>query len=544
MSSNMKLTDHRPFYFVASHKGVVLFYKKIEMADFTHALKLSKYLFPKGISKISLLDTIFNPFAERLIYVDDGKADLIKLQMKKQEFKPREEVNISAEALIPPIDSINSTLSVAVVNKNYFGSGGNSQTIKSYLLLDSELKGIIELPALYFVNDKNFSSTQKLDLLMMINGWRTYLWDDIEAAKTADLDDWNDAGIEIKGFVKKLLWKVPLPDAELTLASAGGNFTIEKTVSNKLGRFNFKRIYLSNITRVMISALTKNRTRNAEIKLDPELKMDSVFSVGSMKNTCSDLDLNVNFNRINSFRRMKELGFNPELGSILLSEIDIVKKRVVKDDGHFRIYSNPDKSLTITKDDYQFQNVLDYLEGRVAGLVITGDQISIRGGGTPLFMIDGMEISGFGGGDESIIREIRNLRMNEIDKVEILKSAGNLALFGSKGGNGVIAIYRKTMESVAYADNYVNGRIETSIRGFHKAQKFYSPNYTLININNPQPDYRPTLFWDPELNFENGKANIDFFTSDELAEYVVFVEGISKNGKICFGTTSFSVDKK
>ncbi|HAL83690.1 MAG TPA: hypothetical protein DCO83_16825 [Mucilaginibacter sp.] len=54
--SNMKLVPHRPFYFVASHKGVVLFYHKIQMTDYNQLVKVSKNLFPKGISKITLLD--------------------------------------------------------------------------------------------------------------------------------------------------------------------------------------------------------------------------------------------------------------------------------------------------------------------------------------------------------------------------------------------------------------------------------------------------------------------------------------------------------
>lgn len=456
MSSDMNSKNFPPFYFVASHKGIVLFYRKIEMAGFTQALNLRKNLFPKGISKISLIDTTFKPFSERLIFIDDGATDL----------------------------------------------------------------------------------------LMMVNGWRSYLWDDIEAVKTEFLDDWNDAGIEIGGYVKKLLWKAPQPNVALTLSSAGGSFTIERTVSDSLGKFSFKRVYLSNITRVMINALTKNGTRNAEIKLNPKLKLDTVINVGSMTNTCFDVELNQNFNRINSFRLMKERDFEPEKGTILLDDVNVYEKRKLKEDSHFRIYSNPDKSLTITNDDLQYQNLFDYLEGKVAGLTISGDEISMRGGGMPLFMIDGMEVTSLMGGQEEIVREIKNLRMNEIDKVEILKSGTNLALFGAKGGNGVIAIYRKTLNSATYVDNYTNGRIETSLRGFHKAPKFYSPGYLPDNINNPQPDFRPTLFWNPELKFETGKSNIEFFTSDELADYVVVVEGISKNGKICFGTTKFTVDKK
>ena len=37
---------------------------------------------------------------------------------------------------------------------------------------------------------------------------------------------------------------------------------------------------------------------------------------------------------------------------------------------------------------------------------------------------------------------------------------------------------------------------------------------------------------------------LPLIAADELADYVVFVEGISKNGKICFGTTNFKVNKK
>jgi hypothetical protein len=36
---------------------------------------------------------------------------------------------------------LTSNLSIAVVHEDYFSSTGNNQTIESYLLLDSELKG-------------------------------------------------------------------------------------------------------------------------------------------------------------------------------------------------------------------------------------------------------------------------------------------------------------------------------------------------------------------------------------------------------------------
>ena len=543
ISGNSKFQSHPDFYFVASHKGIVLFYKKVEMPDFAKTLRVGKNQFPKGISKISLLDMSLVQIAERLIFVDDGKDDLIRLQLNQKDFKPREEVKIDLEAFLPSGDSVNSTLSVAVVNKNYFSASGNSQNIKSYLLIDSDLKGAIESPASYFIHDELRTSSEKIDLLMMVNGWSSYLWNDIAAAKIPNLKDWNDAGIEIKGLVKKLLLEKPVPEAKVVLGPSSGSSLFEKTTSDLNGRFKFERMYLNDSTLIMLNAKTKGGSKFTEIRLDPIFPLDSTLSPGLINKTTFDIDLNRKFIAYNSNRSMKEMGFNPEKGSILLSDVDIIEKRILKDDGHFRIYSMPDNSLTVSESDYTYTNIFDYLEGKVPGITVNGDQISIRGGGSPLFLLDGMEVSDFPPGSGSDVREIRSIHMSEIEKVEILKSGVNMAIFGSKGGNGVIAIYRKTTDPNHGESRYIKGRISQRIKGFYRERKFYSPKYTLENIHDEMPDYRPTLYWNPDLSFENGKSVIDFFTSDDIAQYLVFVEGISKNGKICFGTTSFKVNK-
>jgi hypothetical protein len=544
LSANMKLGQHPGFYFVASHKGVVLFYKKIEMTDFTQSFKLSKSMFPKGISKISLLDSLLNPFAERLIFIDDGNPDLIRLQLSKNEFKAREEVKIDIEALLAADDSLKTTLSMAVVNRNYFGASGNSQNIKSYLLLDSDLKGAIESPAAFFVDDEVLSSAEKLDLLMMVHGWKTYIWDDIEQIRTPPVAEWNDAGIDIKGVVKKLFREATVPEAKVILGPAGGNFLMVETISDENGRFEFNQIYLRDSTNVMINARTSSGGRNTRIILDPAFKKDSVLGIDSLNRTSFDISQHRQFAMDNYYRRMKEMGYNPEKGSILLSEVEVIEDRIPKEATQFRIYQNPDKSLKITTNDYQYTSLFDYLDGKVAGLTVTGEQISIRGGGTPLFLIDGIELSDFPPGSGNVMKEIRALRMNEIDKIEILKSGGNLAAFGSKGADGVIAIYRTTGDYTENKDHYVWGRITERVNGYQRVGKFYSPKYTIENINSPEPDFRPTLYWNPAVSLVNGRTNLEFFTSDELATYDVFIEGITKNGKICFGTTSFSVDKK
>lgn len=540
ISTNMNHGNYPEFYFVATHKGGSLFYKAIEMSDFVQAISIDKNLFPEGISKITLLDMALNPIAERLIFMDHGKGDLLNVGLNQQAYKPREKVEMVVDALLEPGDSVASTMSVSVVNKNYFSTGENTQNIKSYLLLDSELKGAIESPASYFVDDQFHTSAEKLDLLMLVHGWRTYLWDDIEKKPIASLDDWNDAGIDISGTVKKLLWNAPLADASVFLDYAFRSFRIGETTSNSNGRFLFRHIYFADNLRVMINARTKNGTSNAEIILDPLPKKDSIISTGSLNKACFDIDLNLDFMRDSYNKLSKELEYDPETGGILLQSIDIVqdkKKSIIRSGG---AYAWADKTLTITRNDYSFLTVLDYLRSKVTTLTDYGDVVMIKN--KPVtFMVDGLD-------SQYSFNEIRTIKMNEIETIDILnpgfRKGYSMGTLGTVDESGLIAIYRKPNPDIMESDQYVKGRIMPGLKGFPQPKMFYSPEYTLENIGSSKPDHRPTLLWEPDVEFVDGKASVGFYTSDVPGEYVVSLEAITKNGKICFGTASFKVDKK
>ncbi|MGE5447595.1 MAG: hypothetical protein ACM3PR_04485, partial [Bacteroidales bacterium] len=490
----------------------------------------------EGISKITLLDSLKQPFAERLIYVTKGEKDLVSLQLNKKELKPREKVTIDAEALLSEGDSITAPLSVTVVNQNYYGKGGNSQTIKSYLSLDSELKGGIESPASFFT-DQDMPSAQKLDLLMMVNGWRSYLWDDVEA-RQASKEDWNDAGIEIKGYVKKLLWNKPLPDAKVSLSYVYKNYEIGKTTTNDKGRFSFERIFFQDSTELMLNGLTRNGTRSLEIILDESLNNHPMFDSVALSRTVANIPMNTNFYLDNLARQQKELAFNPEKGIILLDQVNIVGDSKDAFSRSFGEYPWADRTFKVMPEDKRYSYLVDYLLDKIPSLVYSIDTFSMAN--RPVdFKIDNLS--------PMDLREITLMRMDNVDIVDVLNPgfhSTNPGELGAINPNGLIAIYSKDPNKVPVDYTNVRGRIRPQLRGYHKPVKFYSPSYNPDNTDSPQPDFRPTLFWNPELCFKEGKANIEFFTSDENAHYVVYVEGVTKNGKICYGTTDFSVGKK
>jgi len=239
--------------------------------------------------------------------------------------------------------------------------------------------------------------------------------------------------------------------------------------------------------------------------------------------------------------------FYPDYETILLDDIDIVKSLKEVKDEHFRIYGQADRVLEVTEMDATFFNVLEFLENRVPGVnvdmatnkVTMRGETSFSGGGSgPLFLIDGVTYDGDVGVDMAL-----NYSMTEIDKVEILKSAGNLAMFGSRGASGVIAIYTKKGVPSYGTNTFVKGTITQSIIGFAPYRKFYLPQYSADDKDKPEPDRRTTLYWNPNISLGKAKQMASFYTSDQQGVYRIIVEGITPNGKVCLGSAELKVIK-
>ena len=84
-------------------------------------------------------------------------------------------------------------------------------------------------------------------------------------------------------------------------------------------------------------------------------------------------------------------------------------------------------------------SLTDRLEGKIAGLVNYGDQMTIRGVGTlkasssPLVVVDGLPING----------TLEDVNPYDIEKVTVLKDAAAAAIYGARASNGVIVVVTK-----------------------------------------------------------------------------------------------------
>ena len=108
------------------------------------------------------------------------------------------------------------------------------------------------------------------------------------------------------------------------------------------------------------------------------------------------------------------------------------------------------------------------LQGRAAGVQVTqtsgapgaGTSIRVRGGNSitgsnePLWVIDGIIVgTNF---------DLNNLNANDIESIEILKDASSIAIYGSRGANGVVLVTTKSGANSGAGKPQVNVGVYTS----------------------------------------------------------------------------------
>jgi hypothetical protein len=148
----------------------------------------------------------------------------------------------------------------------------------------------------------------------------------------------------------------------------------------------------------------------------------------------------------------------------------------------------------------------------------------------PLVLVDGVPVYDF--------EKVLNINSKEIEKADVINTR---YFFSENVFDGIISfITLKGDLSVLQFDNSVFRQV---YEGCQTKVNFYLPDYSQDSVRNSHlPDFRNTLYWNPEVyTLKDGQAETLFFTSDESAEYIITVEGISPEGKRGYSTARFIV---
>ena len=514
----------RNVHVVAHSRGIVAFVAKGKVSSKSLRISLKKKDLPEGITHFTLFDDQNKPVCERLVFIEQQHQLKIKVNPGKAAYKPREKTEVEIVVTDSAGKPVEANLSIAVTDAGQIAQQPYDDNLVSNLLLTSDLKGFVEQPGYYF-DDKNSERKIHMDFLMMTQGWSRFRWEDIQKDSLVPPQRFIEQGITLEGQVKRNNKKV----SEKVMLSL---FLYNDSLSAMLapetdenGAFAVSNLVFSDSIKVRLQGMNKKGNQNLSFTFDPfQPPKATILKVPFYPITVDAVQLAAYLKRAEEYQDIvRKIRASRER---LLNEVTIKgKKEVVRDTR--KLYSNADASIKVTQQMASSAfSILDMLAGRVAGVQVTGSgmnaTVSIRNQGEPQFLLDGMPV------DKDMITSIN---VNDVESIDVLKGA-SAAIYGSRGGNGVIAVYTKRGNAdYDYSKDVVPGVLVSSIAGYNVPKEFYMPKYDVARLDDVRPDYRSTVFWAPMLKTnKDGKARFQYYNSDAVAPMDIRVEALSPDG--------------
>ena len=180
-----------------------------------YAFRISKEKLPAGCIQVTAFNAAGDILAERLAF--NTRNDMfvpIRVTQDKTSYKPFEEVNLQFDVHDPSGKPVETTFSLAVRDAATTPRTAYQDNILTDLLLSSDVKGYIQDPMQYFTDESRTTRT-KLDLLMMVQGWRRYSWQQMAGVKPIKIKHFAEEGLTLWGKVKTLVKNKPRANADI-----------------------------------------------------------------------------------------------------------------------------------------------------------------------------------------------------------------------------------------------------------------------------------------------------------------------------------------
>lgn len=519
-----------PRYLLAHCRGNVFHFSAL---DNDHAIiAFPQEALPAGIIQLIVFDRHMNPLSERLVFnKNDNVRVKVTFRTDKAHYRKRDKV-------VSTLSSIDSEgyLSVSVTD-DQDGAIDSSVTLLSTLLLSSELKGYIEEPA-YYLQDTP-ASVIALDYLMMTHGWRRYTIPEAVKGNPELPHIPYQTSQRISGRVKSLWRTNPVPDSEIVMMTENEDIILTSTDGN--GEFLFDEFEYPDSTSYFIQALSKKGSSRVELVMDresfPKLTyayQRPIMAASAGEGTECEAEPDAFIEKAE--QRSK---YDEDMRVIYLSEVEVMAPRIVhKDEPRLQYWANRDADATIRKEDVEKTGprlVVDWLRNfGVAGVtVLPNGRVSIRGGGRPLVLIDGIPQDwpeNMMGPEDS---PLETVSASDVESIDIFKGVST-SLFGVRGANGVISITtRRGVEDTGSESEGANYAVYSPL-GYQQPIAFYAPKYETPEAKlQSVSDYRTTIFWKPDVKISDTKeTEFEFYTSDFPTTYSVVIEGLTTDGKI------------
>ncbi|RYG22309.1 MAG: hypothetical protein EOO07_00175 [Chitinophagaceae bacterium] len=483
--------------------------------------------FPTGIVQFTVFDSETKPLTERLFFVNHNDAMDIAINTTSAATTKGKTALIlkTVDGGKRPVDG-NFSVSVTDLGK-IRQHEDDETTILSNLLLTSDLNGYIEQPNYYF-NKVDENKVRQLDNLLLTQGWRRFVWEDIAAEKEPDIKFRPELGLEISGKVTSA-HDMALPKAKVTLISTTPGFFLKlDTVSDVKGNFVFDRLQVPDSVSFMLKAVYgKEQNKDIKIRLNQSPKVTPYRTIGNAIDIEPYLEI--------TKKSFQELGkFKGE--GIALNTVTVTKQREMKSPLNVKNSANASGSANYVVKAEQLEKEINIYSVFYKAPGVRVDQgtfvmrtrspSSIYSKPSPMLLIvDGVQIN-----QREMPDFLGSINPRDVEGIEVLTSDYYLSVLGPDASSGAIYITTKLGGSPPRpATN--NAKITNA--GFSVRKEFYVPNYEDPKVNTQLQDLRSTVYWNPKVTTdENGQASFSFFNAGTPGTYQVTIEGMDNFGNL------------
>ena len=477
--------------------------------------KMNDSLFTEGITHFMLIDEQGNALSERLIFVPDHKPNQWQITTDQPTYGKREKVSLQITAKDSEGNPVEGTFSVSITDRKSIQPDSLADNILSNLLLTSDLKGYVEDPAFYFLN-QDARTLRSIDYLMMTHGWRRHKMENVLRTPSLNFTNYIEKGQTISGRIMGF-FGANVKKGPICVLAPKYNI-IATTETDEKGQFIVNTSFRDSTT-FLVQARTKKGFAGVDILMDPPQYPVATHKAPYFNGSTTFMENYLMNTRDQYYMEGGMRVYN-------LKEVTVTAKR--ERPSSKSIYTGGINTYTVEEDRLQGygQTAFDAASRLPSVTITNGSEIHIRNNSEPaIIVIDDIVYE-----DASDI--LKDIQVSDMSNISLLRGA-DAVILGPRASGGAVVITLKDPRNLPARP--AQGIITYTPLGYSESVEFYHPTYDTPEKKNAQrSDFRSTVYWNPELRLDaEGKATIEYYTPDSTAPEDIIIEGVDKNGKVC-----------
>ena len=477
--------------------------------------KMNDSLFTEGITHFMLIDEQGNALSERLIFVPDHKPNQWQITTDQPTYGKREKVSLQIAAKDSEGNPVEGTFSVSITDRKSIQPDSLADNILSNLLLTSDLKGYVEDPAFYFLN-QDARTLRSIDYLMMTHGWRRHKMENVLRTPSLNFTNYIEKGQTISGRIMGF-FGANVKKGPICVLAPKYNI-IATTETDEKGQFIVNTSFRDSTT-FLVQARTKKGFAGVDILMDPPQYPVATHKAPYLNGAATFMEDYLMNTRDQYYMEGGMRVYN-------LKEVTVTAKR--ERPSSKSIYTGGINTYTVEEDRLQGygQTAFDAASRLPSVTITNGSEIHIRNNSEPaIIVIDDIVYE-----DASDI--LKDIQVSDMSSISLLRGA-DAVILGPRASGGAVVITLKDPRNLPARP--AQGIITYTPLGYSESVEFYHPTYDTPEKKNAQrSDFRSTVYWNPELRLDaEGKATIEYYTPDSTAPEDIIIEGVDKNGKVC-----------